>query len=50
MPKPKVALLYTISEIPKESLGKKTLIQRGWIARDGDESHYIVEEKKYGIY
>lgn len=48
--KPAVHLLYTISEIPKEALGKRTLVKRGWVARSGDESHYVVEELKYGRY
>ena len=42
--------LYEISEIPSEALGKKTLVKRGWIARDGDETCYCLYEKRYGVY
>ena len=42
--------LYEISEIAPEALGKRTLVRRGWIARDGDETCYILEERKYGRY
>jgi hypothetical protein len=42
--------LFTISEIPQDALGKRTLVKRGWVARDGDESHYVLEEVKYGRY
>jgi hypothetical protein len=45
-----VSRLYEISEIPPHALGKKTLVRRGWIARDGDEAHYVLEERKYGRY
>ena len=45
-----VHLLYEISEIPASALGKRTLVKRGWVAREGDEPHYVLEERKWGRY